>query len=111
MNDMIEAGCRETHGRTSPHTPRCKHDCQACLTDFEQTQLQVEQLRADLLQETADNQQLWLEARSTLRRTLLDLVPAPRMAGVPGESSEFLQGWERCRSEVERRIQELAKVL
>lgn len=108
---MNEMRCRETQGRTSLHTDSCGHDCGACLTDFERTQRAVEDLHIRLLQESADNQRLWLEVRAAMRNTLFDLVPAQRIAGVPGESAEFRTGWDRCRAEIEHRIRELGKVL
>lgn len=116
---MTNMTSRETQGRSSLHHETCNHlqpqscghDCSGCLTDFEQTQQQTEQLRVALLHEHSENQQLWLNARGAMRQTLFDLVPQRRIAGVPGETREFHDGWDRCRAEIEHRIQELLKVI
>lgn len=108
MNDM---SCRETHGRNIPERSACGHDCGACLNDFEKTQQQVEQLRVDLLSETADHQQLWMEVRNAMRQTLADVIPARRVEGLPGETAEFQRGWEQCRQEIEARVQQLMRVI
>lgn len=89
----------------------CGHDCSACATDFEQTQLRVEHLWAALQQEQLDHQKLWLEARSALRETLYDLIPAARTPGIPGDEPGFSEGWDRCRAEIEHRVKALAGVI
>lgn len=105
----------EIQGRTSrPQAARrqaCRHDCCACVHDFEQTQQTAEQLRVELLHEQAENTRLWLEAREAIRRILFDLIPQRRISGMPGETEGFHQGWDQCREEMERRVQELVKAI
>lgn len=43
--------------------------------------------------------------------TLTELVPTSRVAGVPGESDAFRAGRDRCHAEMDRRVQDLLKLI
>lgn len=109
MNQMFDP---KTDGPIIADAPECKRDCNACVRDFEETQRQVEILRVALLNESAAHQESWLKVRDAVRLAIFDVIPGSRLLEeVPGESAEFRQGWDRCREEIQRRVDALLQVL
>jgi len=76
---------------------------------FEDTQGEVERLRANLWREEDENYRLWLQLRIALAQTLDTLPPSPCTAG-PSLNEEFTRGWNQCVRETVRRVRELQKV-
>lgn len=87
----------------------CAHDCGTCVAVFEDTQGEVERLRASLWREEEENYRLWLQLRAALAQTLDSLAPGPCTAG-PAHTEEFTRGWNQCVRETVRRVRELQKV-
>lgn len=104
--DPDQAGCTAARVRLES----CEHDCGTCAAVFEDTQGEVERLRANLWLEEDENYRLWQQLRVALTQTLDTLPPASRTAG-PVHDEEFTRGWNRCVRETVRRVRELQKVL
>lgn len=104
--DPDRPGCTVTPVRLGS----CEHDCGTCVAVFEDTQGEVERLRANLWLEEEENYRLWLQLRGALAQTLENLPPAPCTAG-PAHNEEFTRGWNQCVRETVRRVRELQKVL